>query len=593
MRARLGVATLIGLFGPLGCALALGLDEYEDDRFCGDVSDCPPSTDCLLSLCVQRRCQVELLPRYTPCDEHGGEVCNGSGRCVSGDGRACSEETTCASGYCVDGVCCREACDGICSQCIVEPGVCAPVPPGEPDVGECSTPSVCDGGGLCVDGEAVAAATLGGMGSDPARGVTLTDDGGVVITGSVGAALTFDGEAVPFGGPMEDTFTAKFNGAGAPVWIDVVGDATDNRGQVAATVPGGPVVVGGSFVGAITLAGEALMGTAAAFSPYVVALAQGSGQQLWGLAWPDTSAGALGHGEVLAIESAGADLLVAGYVASATDFGDGSGAIGANGAHDGFLLRIDPVLGAVSSALAFGGPGSDVVRGLAADGERKTVLVGTATAAPDFGGGALPHSGDTLADPFVVALDPSGAHLWSRGFTAPGGHAFFRGVATDAAGDVFVAGWTHAALVVGEEVIALAGDRVGFVLKLDGETGAVVWHRALPATGSSYCHSVAVDDDGHLYVVGAAVGAIDFGDGEPTPMVGVSEAWLAAYNTDGALMFTRRFGATDGVQEGLEVAHREGALAMAGFFGGGLNARGTLYQPPSDQADAFLVLFDL
>src|SRR5262249_819239 len=82
-------------------------------------------------------------------------------------GAGCIAATQCASGFCVDGVCCTTACDGPCEACDgTTPGECSPVtdaPHGSPtpcspytcgesgcktsctSVDDCDAPNVCDG----------------------------------------------------------------------------------------------------------------------------------------------------------------------------------------------------------------------------------------------------------------------------------------------------------------------------------------------------------------------------------------------------------------------------------------------------------------
>lgn len=589
MQARFAVAAVIGLVGPTSCALALGLDDYEDERLCSGVEDCAPVGDCAVNRCAQRRCEVELLPRYTACDEPGGEVCNGSGRCALDDGRACAEAASCASGYCVDGVCCGTACDVGCMQCVVVPGVCGPIAPGGSGGIDCDAPSVCDGDGICVEGAVLGAASFGGAGIDQGFGVAVTDDGGAVITGRIGGDVLFDGEGFTFSGVNEDAFTAKYNAAGAPVWIDVVSGGTDTRGQAVAVVPGGAVVVGGSFLTSITLAGQPNTGSAAFYTPYLVALGAGNGIATWGRTYLDTSAGTVQHGEILALAIDGTDVLAAGYIGAATDFGDGSGPIGGNGAPDGALVRIDSTTGDAIAAYALGGPGFDLVRGVAVDAEGQLIVAGTATQPVDLGGGPLPNSGDTFFDPFVAKLDSNGVHLWSRGFTAPGNHAIFRGVSTDANGDVYVAGFIDAPITIDAEITPV-GTRDGLLVKLDGSSGEVLWVRALGANPYGYFNGVAVDDAGHVLVAGAAQGQAKFGSTEVRPMVGPREAFLAAFTGEGELLYVRGLGADDGTQDGAHLSHREGKIAICGSYLGSLNAAGETFLSQGDQ-DAFVSLF--
>ena len=74
-------------------------------------------------------------------------------------GTTCAGPDDCASGNCVDGVCCNTACAGTCQQCnqVGQPGHCVPVPSGQDPGMECpAEPSApcghvggCDGAGAC------------------------------------------------------------------------------------------------------------------------------------------------------------------------------------------------------------------------------------------------------------------------------------------------------------------------------------------------------------------------------------------------------------------------------------------------------------
>ncbi len=80
----------------------------------------------------------------------------------SDSGAECSDAGECASGFCVDGVCCETACDGTCEACSNakkgngKDGECEPVNAGLPDdacadaVASCGENGKCDGHGQCA-----------------------------------------------------------------------------------------------------------------------------------------------------------------------------------------------------------------------------------------------------------------------------------------------------------------------------------------------------------------------------------------------------------------------------------------------------------
>jgi len=70
------------------------------------------------------------------------------------NGQACSGGSECASGHCVDGVCCNTACTGTCKACNLagSEGTCSNVPNHQQDSDTCTAIcKECDGSGNCVN----------------------------------------------------------------------------------------------------------------------------------------------------------------------------------------------------------------------------------------------------------------------------------------------------------------------------------------------------------------------------------------------------------------------------------------------------------
>jgi cysteine-rich repeat protein len=96
------------------------------------------------------------------CDDGGtasGDGCSSTCTTEAAQGAACSTNEGCATGFCVDGVCCNTACTGTCQSCSVagSVGTCSPAPlDTDPDnecaaadPNTCGTTGFCDGAGAC------------------------------------------------------------------------------------------------------------------------------------------------------------------------------------------------------------------------------------------------------------------------------------------------------------------------------------------------------------------------------------------------------------------------------------------------------------
>lgn len=155
---------------------------------CKTVEDCPPIMLCQTMACAEGVCVPGFVPKSVSCNDN--KVCDGNGSCVdcvvnndcSGNSPTCEnnqciscsdgvkngEETDvdcggskcspctmpctnaseCASGHCVDGVCCNNDCTAECKSCNVagKVGTCASLPMGTEDPGLCDTTKACSGG---------------------------------------------------------------------------------------------------------------------------------------------------------------------------------------------------------------------------------------------------------------------------------------------------------------------------------------------------------------------------------------------------------------------------------------------------------------
>lgn len=126
---------------------------------CRDDADCDGEA-CVDGVCCQDKvcgsCEAcnEQTGRCAPVvsrdDENSGcsgeRSCDATGACLPSDGQTCRKDSECASGHCVEGLCCDQACDGVCQACTR--GVCRFVTDAEargacPGSGACA--SHCDG----------------------------------------------------------------------------------------------------------------------------------------------------------------------------------------------------------------------------------------------------------------------------------------------------------------------------------------------------------------------------------------------------------------------------------------------------------------
>lgn len=157
----------------------LTLDQGPECKTPGKVcsSSCKDPLTALVKICTaDKKCGPEKKQTCEPfkCNQATGaclKSCNSvadcssalyecaAGWCLEKGGQKCTSGKTCASGYCVDGVCCDDACNKTCESCVEKGNVgkCTPIADGADPFGECSdlgsaackTDGSCDGLGAC------------------------------------------------------------------------------------------------------------------------------------------------------------------------------------------------------------------------------------------------------------------------------------------------------------------------------------------------------------------------------------------------------------------------------------------------------------
>ncbi|MCA9667161.1 MAG: hypothetical protein KC503_16295 [Myxococcales bacterium] len=145
--------------------------------FEADGATCSDADSCFSGVCFQSACchdacadlchRCDAAPfSCTPFAQYaedtmgsdqctGDKTCNGKGDCLLKNGKTCVQPSDCASGFCVDGVCCESECKGNCESCALGgQGKCEPHPKGsDPDKDCLGTDAdcggTCDGAGAC------------------------------------------------------------------------------------------------------------------------------------------------------------------------------------------------------------------------------------------------------------------------------------------------------------------------------------------------------------------------------------------------------------------------------------------------------------
>jgi outer membrane protein assembly factor BamB len=281
------------------------------------------------------------------------------------------------------------------------------------------------------------------------------------------------------------------------------------------------------------------------------------------------------------------DLIVAGAVSGTVDLGGGP--VPGKGLSNAFVACYDRA-GRHLWSRRFPGEGTQIATALAVDAMGRVVVTGTLDRVADFGGGPLQSEG--LTDVFVVALDASGKHLWSRRFgDASEQEAGAVALAPD--GSVLLTGSFDGSIDFGGGRLTSAGGGDVFVAKLDA-SGKHLWSKRSGDAHAQHGRALAVDADGDVVLAGDAQGALDFGGSAPASP-DATGLFLARFDPGGRLLAGKRFPAEPRalVRPHAVAVDRTGAVVVAGALRGTSDlGGGPLHSAGATELDAFVAKLD-
>jgi hypothetical protein len=221
-------------------------------------------------------------------------------------------------------------------------------------------------------------------------------------------------------------------------------------------------------------------------------------------------------------------------------------------------------------ARGVGGIDDDYGWSVATDAARNVYVAGYFTALARVGPTNFMSYGGS--DIFLVKYDRNGDPLWA---TRAGGatNDQARAVVTDSAGNAYLTGHFRGAGMFGTSNIVSRGGEDLFLARLDA-SGRWLWTSTAGGTNTDEGRSVAIDGAGHCYVTGVFFGSAVFGTNVVTSG-GQMDVVVAKANAGGEWLWARSFGGA-GFDEsrGLAVT-ASGECYVTGFFNGSAEFPGT------------------
>lgn len=377
----------------------------------------------------------------------------------------------------------------------------------------------------------------GGDDSENSYSVAVDAAGNVYIGGYIRGPI----EGGNTGSP--DAFLAKFNSSGNQLWNKRLGTSSYELSYSIAVDAAGNAYITG-FTGG-SLGGVSASSFLAKFDS--------SGNELW--------IEQIGVGERDSSRSVAVDADGNVYISGTTD-----GSIGGinAGLRDAFLMKIDSN-GNEQWTKQIGTAGIDIGISVAVDTTGNAYLSGYTYG--DFEG---VNAG--LTDAFLAKFDSSGDELWTTQI-GTNNDDFGISVAADAAGNVYLSGYTYGSLGG-----ASAGGSDAFLAKFDS-SGSELWAEQIGASGLDESHSVAVDAAGNAFISGRTRGSLGGAN------AGDMDGFLTKFDSSGSLLWTEQVG-TSKYDASWSVA-----VDAAGYAYVTGSTYGDIGGPNAGALDAFLIKY--
>jgi hypothetical protein len=256
-------------------------------------------------------------------------------------------------------------------------------------------------------------------------------------------------------------------------------------------------------------------------------------------AWPGTIefGTATGTATTLGLSAAtdaSGNIYVAGYTT-----GDLSGS-GLTGNTDMFLTKYNATGTKIyTNQLGFSATGTHG-NAVATDASGNVFVAGDTT-------GNLGASLAGTTDMFLTEYDSNGNGIGTQQLGVSGNDTFGYAVATDASGNIYVAGSTTGGL----DSNAVTGSTDMFLTEYDSNGNGIGTQQLGVALQDTFGKSVATDASGNVYVTGNTTGNLVSGSGAST---GAIDMFLTKYNASGTRIYTHQLGVSATNTYGISVA---------------------------------------
>ena len=401
------------------------------------------------------------------------------------------------------------------------------------------------GNDLVIDPAVSWSTYYGGSDQEFANDCTIDLGGRLYVTGNTTSANFPVSNALQtsYHG-SSDAFIVKLNNNGQALWATYYGGTDIDVANDCTTDVFGNIFITGETSSADFPLSSAIQNNYGGGSDAYVAKFSNSGSVLWA-----TYYGGSNHdiGNSCTTDTTG-NVYITGETSS-LNFPVSNALQGSfNGAYDAFIAKFNSS-GSVIWSTYYGGSGNDVGYQCTIDPSGNLYVVGS-TSSSDFPvSNAVQNTNGGAMDAFVAKFSSNGSVFWSTyyGGTQADGAG---GCATDASGNLFIAGYTYSSdfPVYNALQSAYGGNEDGYVAKFNS-AGTVLWTTYYGGSNNDVFSSCAIDFYGNVYITGAT-SSVDFpvSNAVQSSYGGSQDACMVKFSKNGFLLWATFYGgnSTDG-----------------------------------------------
>jgi len=372
---------------------------------------------------------------------------------------------------------------------------------------------------LNANGDFMWARSIGGMGYDFSASVKSDAAGNIFITGGFQETVDFDPGVGVFNVTAiasYETFVLKLDPNGDFVWVSIfVGAYGYSNGTSLALDATGNVYTTGYFEDSVDFdpgSGVSIQFSQGGSDVFIQKM-DNNGNFLWAKTF-----GGGGNEEGLSTVDAAGNVFTTGFFTGSVDFDPGAGSTVLTPTlyYDGYVQKLD-ANGNFVWAKGLNGTGYEIGKAIRVDDSGNVLVAGEYDLAMDADPGAGTFTLTTAGaiDAFILKLDANGDFIWAK---SVGGTTTDRpyGLDIDALDNIYVTGTFSGTtdLDPGANVVSAVSQGADdiFILKLNA-SGAYVWSTYTGGTSYEASRSVALSNDGFVYITGGFNATVDFDAG--------------------------------------------------------------------------------